>query len=100
MTCCLYVDSWTKRNNSRNSAYQQTLRNFPMTLDQQETDTFSFKKDGGQTITNYCSEIFKREKHKFYPLKSSRGTDKIILYKTEILGVLQYVSQYRFSISQ
>ena len=30
-------------------------------LDQQETATFGFKKDGGHTITNCCSEISKRE---------------------------------------
>ena len=30
-------------------------------LDQQATATFGFKKDGGQSITNYCSEISKRE---------------------------------------
>ena len=30
-------------------------------LDQQATATFCFKKDVGQTNTNYCSEISKRE---------------------------------------
>ena len=48
-------------------------------LDQQATASFGFKKDGGQTITNYCSGISKREKQKFdhFSLKSSRGTEGV-----------------------
>ena len=43
------------------------------------TATFGFKKDGGQTITNFYSEISEREKHKFdrFSLKSSRGTEGV-----------------------
>ena len=53
-------------------------------LDQQATATFRFKKDGRQTITNYCSEISKREKHKFnhFSLKGSRGTEGVAEYMT------------------
>ena len=44
-------------------------------FDQQATATFGFKKVGGQTITNYCTEISKREKHKFdhFSLKAAEG---------------------------
>ena len=49
-------------------------------LDQQETATFSSKKDGGQTITNYCSEISKREGTNsiISPWKTAEGQKELL----------------------